>query len=125
MLVACGVAVREGRVLVCRRPSGVPYAGWWEFPSELLQGDETLEDCLEKAFFERLSVRLDAFGPVGTMDSACDKSYRIFTYLTEFNEKKLCLTGYDCAKWVNINKLRNFRLFPDCVTIVKEIKKFF
>lgn len=125
MLVVCGVAEREGKVLICKRQSGVPYGGCWEFPSEVLDDGEALEDCLEKTFFERLSVRLDRACPEGAFDSVCEKSCRIFTFRADFGAKIADLTGYDGAKWVSFNKLRKFRLFPDSVTIVKEIKKFF
>ena len=53
MLVVCGIAERGGKVLVCRRGAGVPYAGAWEFPSEELQEGETLENSVETAFFDR------------------------------------------------------------------------
>ena len=125
MLVACGVAERDGKVLICKRPAGVPYAGCWEFPSEVLRDDEILENCLESTFFERLSVKLGALRPFMALDSVCAKSCRIFTYFAAFRERSLCLTGYDGAKWVKFNKLHRFRLFPDSVMIVKEIKKFF
>ena len=125
MLVACGIAERDGKVLICKRPAGVPYAGCWEFPSEVVEGDETLENCLEKAFFGRLSVNLYVTRLIGAHDSVCDKNCRIFTFRTDFLGKKTLLTGYDGAKWVSVNKLRNFRLFPDTVTLVKKMENFF
>jgi len=125
MLVACGVAEREGKVLICKRPSGVPYAGCWEFPSDVLEAGDSLEDCLEKTFFERLSVGLGTVVPVGAFDSVCEKGCRIFTFRADFREEKPVLAGYDAAKWVSFNKLPKFRLFPDSVMIVKGIKKFF
>lgn len=125
MLVVCGVACREGKALICKRPLGVPYGGCWEFPSETLDEGDTLEDCLERTFFERLSVKLDRACPMYTFDSICDKGCRIFTFRADFGDKTTDLTGYDGAKWVSFNKLAKFRLFPDSVTIVKGIEKFF
>ena len=125
MLVACGIAERDGKVLVCKRLAGHPYAGCWEFPSEVLEGDETLESCLERAFFERLSVRLGSVEPMGAQDSVCRESCRIFTFRTKFDEKKTALTGYDYAKWVRFKELRNVRLVPDNVILVKKMENFF
>ena len=96
MLVVCGVACREGKALICKRPLGVPYEG------------DTLEDCLERTFFERLSVKLDWACPMYTFDSICDKGYRIFTFRADFGDKTTDLTGYDGAKWVSFNKLAKF-----------------
>lgn len=125
MLVACGIAERDGKVLVCKRQAGNPYAGCWEFPSEVLEGDETLENCLERAFFERLSVRLGALELVGAQDSVCREGYRIFTFRTKLDEKKTDLTGYDGAKWVRFKELYKVRLVPDNVILVKKMEKIF
>lgn len=124
MLVSCGIAEREGKFLICRRPACVPYAGYWEFPSGEVEGNETLEDSLENAFFDRLTVKLRSHRSLGAFDSQCEKNCRIFPFFAIFDEKKPALTGYDCAKWVSFKKLRKFRLFPDSVTIIRKIEKF-
>ena len=124
MLVSCGIAEREGKFLICRRPAGQPYAGSWEFPAAELEDDATLENTLESAFFDRLTVKLRSHRPLGAFDSQCETNCRIFPFFAVFDEKKPALTGYDCAKWVSFKKLRKFRLFPDSVTIIKKIEKF-
>lgn len=124
MLVSCGIAEREGKFLICRRPACVPYAGYWEFPSGEVEGNETLEDSLENAFFDRLTVKLREARPAWAFDSSCVENCRIFAFFAIFDEKKPALTGYDCAKWVSFKKLRKFRLFPDAMTIVKKIEIF-
>ena len=102
----------------------MPYAGYWEFPSREVEGNETLEDSLENAFFDRLTVKLREARPAWAFDSSCVENCRIFPFFAIFDEKKPALTGYDCAKWVSFKKLRKFRLFPDAVTIVKKIEIF-
>ncbi len=124
MLVSCGIAEREGKFLICRRPAGQSYAGFWEFPAAELEDDATLENTLESAFFDRLTVKLSEVRPAGAFDSSCVENCRIFAFFALFDEKKPALTGYDCAKWVSFKKLRKFRLFPDSVTIIKKIEKF-
>ena len=124
MLVSCGIAEREGKFLICRRPAGQSYAGFWEFPAAELEDDATLENTLESAFFDRLTVKLSEVRPAGAFDSSCVENCRIFAFFALFDEKKPALTGYDCAKWVSFKKLRKFRLFPDSVTIIRKIEKF-
>lgn len=124
MLVSCGIAEREGKFLICRRPAGQPYAGSWEFPAAELEDDATLENTLESAFFDRLTVKLNEVRPAGAFDSSCVKNCRIFAFFAFFAEKRPALTGYDGAKWVSFKKLRKFRLFPDTVTIVKKMENF-
>jgi 8-oxo-dGTP diphosphatase len=59
--VVAGVAVRDGRVLVCRRAAGRPHAGRWEFPGGKLEGGETFEAALRRELVEELGVDV----PVG------------------------------------------------------------
>jgi 8-oxo-dGTP diphosphatase len=122
--VVGGIAERGGKVLVCRRGAGVPYAGAWEFPSEELQEGETLENSVETAFFDRISTVLTETRPLCTFDSACVPGCRLFTFKVNFFETKMSLNGYEDARWVRKEKLCRLRLHPDSVTMVKEIKNF-
>ncbi|MBR4915993.1 MAG: hypothetical protein IKZ45_02795 [Fibrobacter sp.] len=124
MMVVCGVAEREGKVLVCRRGAGVPYAGAWEFPSaELLEG-ETLENSVETAFFDRISVVPAETRGVFAFNSSTVPDCRIFTFKVNFLDTIGMLNGYDEARWVRKNLLKRLKMHPDGVTIVKEIQFF-
>ena len=124
MLVVCGVAERDGKVLVCKRSSAVPFSGAWEFPSEELQEGETLENSLKSAFFDRISTIPSKIRPAFAFDSATAPGCRIFTFKVNFLYTISQLNGYDEARWVRKNALKRLRLHPDCVTIVKEIQNF-
>ena len=77
------------------------------------------------AFFDRFSVISGSNSPMFAFDSSCVPDCRIFTFKVNFQETKLVLNGYNDARWVKLDKLRKFRFFPDCVTIVKEMQFFF
>ena len=56
-LIAIAVVEEAGRVLIGRRPAGVPLAGLWEFPGGKVLGGETCEEaaareCLEETGLE-------------------------------------------------------------------------
>ena len=68
MLAVCGIVKKNGRVLMCKRSAGGQFPGYWELPTECLDGDETLEDALERVFFERLTVNLRQKRPWGAVD---------------------------------------------------------
>lgn len=87
MLVSCGIAEREGKVLICRRPACVPYAGYWEFPSGEVEGNETLEDSLENAFFDRLTVKLRSHRPLGASTPNARKIAVFFLFLRFLTKK--------------------------------------
>ncbi|MCL4807503.1 MAG: NUDIX domain-containing protein, partial [Thermoanaerobaculia bacterium] len=48
LLVAAGALVREGRLLLARRPDGDPLAGFWELPGGKVEAGETPEAALER-----------------------------------------------------------------------------
>lgn len=124
MLVACGIAERDGKLLVCKRPSGVPYAGTWEFPSEELTEGDFLEKCVKMAFFDRISIVLAETLPLFAFNSSTVPGCRLFAFRVNFFEAKMSLNGYEDARWVRKERLWRLRLHPDCVTVVKEIENF-
>jgi 8-oxo-dGTP diphosphatase len=63
VLVAAGFAVRDGRVLMARRPPEKHLGGCWEFPGGKLEPGETPEAALVREFREELGVNI-LVGPV-------------------------------------------------------------
>lgn len=61
--VAAGVLLREGKVLIGRRPQTGLLAGLWEFPGGTKESGETLAQCLQREWQEELgvSVKIDRF----------------------------------------------------------------
>ncbi len=58
--VVAAVVMREGRVLLTRRPPGGPLGLLWEFPGGKLEPGETVEQALERELREELGVRITA-----------------------------------------------------------------
>ncbi len=56
LLVVAGVFVREGRVLLARRPEGGSYPGLWEFPGGKVGAGELPEDALVREWEEELGA---------------------------------------------------------------------
>ena len=123
MHVACGIAVSGENILICKRVQGGAYAGRWEFPTAVLDAGETLEESLERSFFERLSLNLEKFGCLGAFDSVCARGVRVHAFRVKCPDFSMVLLGYDDAKWVHIKKLERFPLIPDAVTLVKVLQK--
>jgi len=56
LLVVAGVFIREGRLLLARRPAGRSWAGLWEFPGGKVEDGETPEDALVREWQEEMNV---------------------------------------------------------------------
>ena len=62
--VAVGVLIDgAGRFLLCTRPAGKVYAGYWEFPGGKLEAGETVEQALRRELREELGIRIGAPQP--------------------------------------------------------------
>jgi 8-oxo-dGTP diphosphatase len=54
--VCAGVIIKEGMVLLAKRPKGSNHAGKWEFPGGKRDGTESLWDCMKRELFEELGI---------------------------------------------------------------------
>ena len=62
--VAVGILLREdGAMLLSTRPTGKPYAGYWEFPGGKLEAGETVEQALRRELQEELGITIGAAHP--------------------------------------------------------------
>lgn len=58
--VAVGVLIRgDGAFLLAQRPSGKPYAGYWEFPGGKVEPGETVEAALARELHEELGIDVE------------------------------------------------------------------
>jgi 8-oxo-dGTP diphosphatase len=56
LTVVAGLIEAEGRILLCQRRRGGPFALLWEFPGGKLQGAETAAEGLARELMEELGV---------------------------------------------------------------------
>lgn len=58
VLVAAGILVEEGRVLVTQRKAGTHLAGRWEFPGGKVEAGEDPRDALTRELDEELGIEV-------------------------------------------------------------------
>lgn len=62
--VVAGVLIRaDGSFLLACRPSGKPYAGYWEFPGGKVETGETTGAALARELYEELGIRVTQASP--------------------------------------------------------------
>ena len=56
--VAAGLVIRDGQLLITRRPAGSHLGGLWEFPGGKRQPHETFGQCLVRELREELGIEV-------------------------------------------------------------------
>ena len=120
MLAVCGIVRRHGRILVCKRPAGGVFPGFWEPPTECLEGEDTLEDALERAFFERLTVVPQDMAPLGATDGFYGEDIRFLGYNVTLRKNFVHLYGYEDFRWVKPRSLNRLRMLKPFVTLLTQ-----
>lgn len=59
MNVACGIIIKESKILICQRSSEKSLPLKWEFPGGKQEINETLEDCLLREIKEELCIDIE------------------------------------------------------------------
>lgn len=99
--VVAAVAVREGKVLVCRRPAGTHRAGRWEFPGGKVEAGESDGQALRRELMEELGVEAEISKLLDrhTHDYP-DRRVAISFYAVRLAAGKLRAIGVDEARWI-------------------------
>lgn len=122
-VVVAGLMIRDGRLLIARRPDGKHMAGKWEFPGGKIERGETPEEALERELSEELGVTAE----VGRVYHAVAHSYA---------EKDVLLLAYRCrllsgepkaieeaeVRWIEEDDLTAFEWAEADIPIVERLK---
>lgn len=120
MQVVFGIARNNGKFLVCKRLQCLPYPGLWEFPMEVVDDEETLEDALERGFFERTNTLPKDEKAIGAFDFDEISDCRMFGYEFLVANRKISINGYVCYKWLSSKELCRYRFTPSTKKIIKK-----
>jgi len=85
-VAAAIVRQADGRVLLAERPSGKPWAGYWEFPGGKIEAGEAPLAALARELHEELGIELDAATPW-------------ITFVHDYPEKSVRLHFFRVSRW--------------------------
>ena len=122
--VVAALIVREGRLLIARRPEGRHMAGRWEFPGGKLEKGESPEDAVEREIREELGL-----------DVRAGRIYQAIAY--SYPEKDVLLLFYAAVvvsgeprpieeaeiRWVTVAELDGYAFAPVDEMLVQRLKR--
>lgn len=120
MFIALGILEKDGNVLICRRDRTSFCGNMWEFPATVVEHGETIEDSLERWFFESTGLRC-----------VCEKMYpafdgpscRVFPVKMKYLSGKIDIRYYKSYKIARYWKLNSVKMPFLCVIFIKRNKK--
>jgi 8-oxo-dGTP diphosphatase len=105
-IVAAGILIRGGRVILSQRPAGKHLAGLWEFPGGKMEPGESPEAALVREVREELGIEIAGFRPFRFSHHAYpEKTVLLLAYLCEIDEDPLHASVV--WRWQPIRDLRS------------------
>ena len=123
-VVGVGIAIHDGRALICKRKSGTVLAGWWEFPGGKVKSGETAVECVEREFEEEMGVKC-------SVDCYLDQTqwqyshgtFIIKAYVVTLLSINVHANVHSICKWVPFDKLDSYEILPSNSLFVSHLKK--
>lgn len=118
--VTAAVFIKNGRVMICRRPPNKGNALKWEFPGGKSEPGETLEECLKRECEEELGIEIS----VGREICATEYEYPDITVKLHFMLSKIVsgtpeLKEHVDIKYITKSELSDYDFCPADRDIVK------
>ena len=122
-LVTAGILVKEGRVLLSRRPPGDRLAGFWELPGGKVEAGETPEECLARELAEELDIKVS----VGVLFAESTYRYphatiRLLAFRIDRWSGEMMKYAHDDHRWVTLGEVEQLTLAPADVPIVQRLQ---
>jgi 8-oxo-dGTP diphosphatase len=118
--VTAGLVWDKGRVLIAKRPKGSHLEGLWEFPGGKTEGDEGLQDCLEREIEEELGLKVRAEEVLLMVDHEYPTkviSLHVFSCTSLGGEAR----ALQCQeiRWVDPNDLTSYSFPPPDMKVIE------
>lgn len=124
ILVAAGICIQNGRVLLSQRPPGKHLAGVWEFPGGKIEAGETPEAALQREFQEELAVSISNINPYTFAHHRYPEQEVLLLFFTCDIDGSPESRENNPFQWVLLAELDQFK-FPDAdLRLVAQLKRF-
>lgn len=125
MITVVAALIREnGRILICKRPEGKHFPGYWEFPGGKCEPGETLQQGLIRECREELEIDVSVGEQYG------ESEYREGELALRFHLLEAKIVGgtmrplvHSELRWVRPSELGNYTFPPADLAIIQRLSK--
>ena len=119
--VAIAIIARAGKVLICQRPAGGSFAGYWEFPGGKREPEETVSQCLVREVREELAIDVEPVHALRPIDHDYPRgAIRLHPYLCRHLAGEPQILASQAATWVRPDDLKRYTFPPANDAIIEE-----
>ena len=119
--VAIAIIRRGDAVLICRRPAGGSFAGYWEFPGGKREAGESLPDCLAREVREELAISVRPCHALSPIEHDYpSRRIRLHPFVCDHQGGEPALLACDAAKWVRPQDLHTYQFPPANEHLIRE-----
>ena len=120
--VVIAIIRRGNKVLICQRPAGKSFEGYWEFPGGKREPGETVMVCLEREVWEELAVRVRPRLALSTIDHEYPRGHiRLHPHVCDHLDGDPQPLASQAVKWVESHELREHRFPPANDKLLEEV----
>jgi 8-oxo-dGTP diphosphatase len=124
--VAVGILRQQNRILVAERPSGKPYAGYWEFPGGKIEENELSLDALKRELHEELGITVsDAEHWFDHIHHYPDKTVLLEMWMISSFSGEMHSKENQQLRWVTFEEMQALRLLEGNWPIMERIGELF
>lgn len=122
-LVAAGLIMRGGEVLICQRRPDQPMALQWEFPGGKIEAGESPEEALARELNEELGIRATVGPRVAHIrhnyrhGGAVDLQFFVVHEFTEELENRI----FQQFRWVKLEELPNYDFLAADRNLIRDL----
>ena len=120
--VSAAIIERNGKILICKRPSHKQQGGKWEFPGGKIEFNETPEACLKRELNEELGIDAeigDYF--CSTVPTTINDQIELIVFHVSYPEGDLILQEHDEVRWIDIREHNLYEFAPADIPVVHSL----
>jgi len=122
ILVAAGIVIKGGRVLICQRHHSDPYGLQWEFPGGKVNAGEDLKTALHRELAEELSIEAEVGTEVFRLEHTYpDRKVEVVFFVVRRFQGTVQNQVFEAVAWTERTRLTEFNFLEADRELVRRI----